>query len=194
MKKCFIIFCCLISFSILQASKRDTIYSSAKIKFSSIQSIGLLGNEINAHPIFQMILGAQYKRFFTGVGAGIDPYFSPSIPMFVDVRYNFFQRRLAAYGYGDLGINRMFNYQQRYPETWSNGDQAYRFKTGLYYDLGVGIKTHIAGQLFYNLAMGISFKESKYRYTSMSWPNYQPSAEIYRNVASRFVIKMGLQF
>lgn len=168
--------------------------ASKKIQFSSIQQVSVIANEEQTVPGFQVIVGAKYKRYFLGVGIGVDPYFATSFPKFIDARYTYFDQRFSSYVYGDLGMNKITNAGNRYPATWENGQQAYTLQRGLYYEYGIGIKTRLAGNVFYNCSMGISFKESKYNYTYYSWPSQNPLLDRYRNVASRFVIKMGIQF
>jgi len=176
-----------------QVTNPDRETSSDKVKFSVIQQVAIIGNEVQAIPAFQVIFGAQYKRYFLGVGAAIDPYFTYSFPLFVDGRYTFFDKRFSSYVYGDLGINKMVHSSERFPREWENGTHAYTLHTGLYYDYGLGIKTKLARSLYYTFSIGISFKETKYSYSNQWW-GPTPQEELYRNVASRFAVKMGLQF
>ncbi|HOZ51385.1 MAG TPA: hypothetical protein PLU17_05980 [Chitinophagaceae bacterium] len=184
----------IISNANAQIKSSDREIDGKKIRFSTIQQVGVIGNGEEVHPAFQVVFGAQYKRYFLGVGAAIDPYFANSFPLFLDGRFTFYEKRFSAYVYGDLGINKMLHSNARFPREWSNGQPAFKLHTGLYHDYGIGMKTKLAGNLYYNFSIGMSFKETKYSYTNYTWPSQQPYDELYRNVASRFAIRMGLQF
>ena len=195
-KYLLVIFClCAIESSSLAQSEVESFDDQAKrIRFTSIQQIGLVGNEVTTQPMFQLIAGASYARYFLGIGSAIDPYFTYSFPIFLDGRFTFYERGLSAYAYGAAGINKLFYSENRFPRNWENGERAYHLKHGLYYDYGIGMRTKISGGLWYNFSAGISFKETKFDYVTYSWPARIPSLEHYRNIASRFTVKMGLQF
>lgn len=187
--------CCLQINSFAQTTSVEHEKNNKRIRFSGIQQVEVIGNSEQVVPAFQVVFGAQYKRYFLGVGAAIDPYYANSFPLFADARYTFFDQRFSSYVYGDLGINKMMHSSTRYPKTWENGQPAYSLQNGLYYDYGLGMKIKLAGNLYYNFSMGVSFKESNYSYSYNSWqPQFPLQVERYRNVASRFSVKMGLQF
>ena len=59
---------------------------SKKIKFHSINNIGLLKGQVDDVLQLQTINGIKYKSFFGGVGIGLDNYYFKTIPLFVDLR------------------------------------------------------------------------------------------------------------
>ena len=71
--------------------------SSGKIfEFSSALRAGLLNGEADkAGTEIQIVGGINYKTWFTGLGGGIDYYANlKSIPLFIDVRKDFKEKRI----------------------------------------------------------------------------------------------------
>lgn len=184
----------LFFFTTGSLNAQQGVEQPGNLRFTAIQQVGIVGNEVEAKPMFQVIAGATWKRYMLGIGAAIDPYFAYSFPLFLDGRFTFYRKRFNSYVYGDAGINKLFYSDQRFPRHWENGERAYVLHTGWYYDYGLGINTPLSGNLFYTFSMGVSFKETRYDQVVYSWPARVPSTEKYRNVASRFSVKMGLQF
>lgn len=164
------------------------------VRFSAIQQVGLVGNEAETKPMFQLVTGVTWKRYFLGLGAAIDPYFTYSFPLFADARFVFYRQRLNCFVYGAAGVNKLVYSNERFPRYLENGERAFVLHNGLFYDYGLGVQTHLSGNFFYTLSAGISYKETLFDRIYYSWPDRKPMNERYRNIASRFSIKMGLQF
>jgi hypothetical protein len=165
-----------------------------KPAFSLIQHIGLLTSPESAFGTAQFIAGVQYARLFVGIGLSVDPYYAFSFPIFLHTRYTIVEQRLTFFTYGDFGMNKPYYSRNRFPRKYDDGREAYTIFPGWYYDIGIGIQTNITKSLKYHVSIGSSFKETSFQRVNYGWQSSTITYDIYRNIASRLSIKMGLQF
>jgi hypothetical protein len=162
-----------------------------------MQQIGILVNHITVQPSIQAIAGVRYRRWFGGLGAAIDPVFLLTVPLFADARFTFIDRHVRASVYGNLGKNQMFYSEYRVPEFYTDGRRASFLHHGWYHEFGISTSTRIGGNLYYLVSAGLSYKSTEYtRYYYVGGPGNSQNRvyENYDNRATRFSLRMGLQF
>lgn len=171
----------------------------SKFKFHSINNVGLLEGGSDESLQLQTINGASYNGFFAGLGVGLDYYYLKSIPLFVDLRKNFSQRRKTPFLYFDLGA--VFPWDRNTTTQWSSG----QYKTGFLYDAGVGYSFPIKGRFSMNLSTGYSQRLLKEVNQTSRWyfltddlpfapaPSTKDTA-YYKYNFHRFSFKIGLSF
>lgn len=111
-----------------------------KPKFVSQQVVGLLEGENGSAFQIQSINGFQWKRWFMGLGAGIDWYEYRSVPMFLSMNYDLKLSNRTFFVSADAGTN--------IPWTKNNSStfgstQSSDFKRGLYTNTGIGYKLRL---------------------------------------------------
>lgn len=164
-----------------------------KIKFSSINQVGLLSGGRGEAFMLQTINGIKKEKWFAGMGTGLDFYGERTIPLFIDIRRDLINRLNTPFVYADAGVN----------FSWLNSSQRQQkqFPTsspGLFYDLGIGWKLSGKNNRGCVFSAGYSFKQVKEKIKYGWWPaptpqleseNYERHNYLYR----RLVIKMGFQ-
>jgi len=129
------------------------------IRFHSINQVGILAGSSDAAIQLQTVNGVQYKTCFAGIGVGIDYYSVRSIPLFLALRKYIAIKKGALYGYGDGGIN--YVWQRKYDATF----QALpTYDNGLYYDIGLGYRFPV--NKFGALSLNAGFSGKEYSSTS----------------------------
>ena len=76
-----------------------TMIAQTKIKFTTINQVGFLSGASGNALQLQSINGVKYKTYSLALGAGIDNYYLKSIPVFVDLRKNIFDRKQTPFLY-----------------------------------------------------------------------------------------------
>lgn len=133
MKKVAIILLLLSTVVVSFAQTEDSKSSSGKsYAVHSINEVGILEGENGTSFQLQSIVDVQYRRWFTGIGAGIDYYTFRTIPVFLDVRRNLMNKNKTPFIYADAGIN--FPWLKKEEKASYNSE----FKNGWYYDIGLG--------------------------------------------------------
>lgn len=164
-----------------------------KIKFSSINQVGLLSGGMGEAFMLQTINGIKKDKWFAGAGTGLDFYRERTIPLFVAIRRDLINRINTPFVYADAGISfswlTSFQKQQKqFPIS----------SPGLFYDLGIGWKLSGKNNRGYVFSAGYSFKQVKEKVKYSWWPaptprleseNYERHNYLYR----RIVIKVGFQ-
>lgn len=164
-----------------------------KIKFSSINQVGLLSGGMGEAFMLQTINGIKKDKWFAGAGTGLDFYRERTIPLFVAIRRDLINRINTPFVYADAGIS----------FSWLNSfqKQLKQFpisSPGLFYDLGIGWKLSGKNNRGYVFSAGYSFKQVKEKVKYSWWPaptprleseNYERHNYLYR----RIVIKVGFQ-
>src|SRR5690348_17254089 len=79
--------------------------AQSKVKFETNNQIGLLSGSSGNALQLQTINGISYKTVSLGIGIGIDNYYFKTIPLFVDVRKNIFEKKQTPFLYVDAGTN-----------------------------------------------------------------------------------------
>jgi len=164
--------------------------AQSKIKFRSINQLGLLAgassNEVQLHTIN----GISYKAFFAGIGAGFDNYYFKTVPLFLDLRKNIYNKKQTPFVYADIGINFPED-REKVESQW----QRSKFNKGVYYDVGIGYQIPLAGKLSLNMSLGYSLKEMEEIRVYSVWGNPNDTfKEYYDYKFRRATIKLGLSF
>jgi hypothetical protein len=170
-----------------------------RFKYHSINNVGVVEGGSDANLQLQTINGIQYKTFFGGVGLGLDNYYFKTIPLFVDLRKNFFEKKLTPFAYVDFGAD--IPWDRAKVESWSTS----YYKTGFFYDMGLGYSIPIKGRLALNISAGYSEKNlNETRETSYwIWRDFPPydvpstvnkDTTYYKYTLRRFSFKIGLSF
>jgi hypothetical protein len=146
------------SFSCISSSclaQKDT--SGSDYKFGTIVKIGLLnGEDDKVGASLGFISGLKYRKWFGGVGAGLDYYAGfKSIPIFIEVVRDINARKNAPFLNAAVGYNIPLKNKTYKP--WLD----YQFKGGLFYSLGGGYKFALSNALALTLSAGYSFKSQK---------------------------------
>jgi hypothetical protein len=126
------------------------------IKFQAEVQIGPLDGQRGTYVQLQSVNGISYKGYFLGIGTGLDYYFMRSIPLFLELKKNLFNKANTPFIYADGGLE--------YP--WpSNNDkltlgeinarQGYRFAAGIGYQFAISNKS------FLEFNAGYSYKQIK---------------------------------
>lgn len=189
MKKYLFVAICFFFFAIANAQKKKS-----PVKFSSINSVGLITGQSQSVFTVQTINGVKYKNWFSGLGVSLDNYGYRSIPVFADVRRMFGKKKLQPFVYGDAGINFPY-YSTALPK--SNSYSANKLYNTFYGETGIGISKSISKGINFILSAGYSYKHFRYsQYQKVNYPGpFQPSTpQLYDFYYRRISIKMGLQF
>lgn len=169
------------------------------LKFSSINSIGLLSGEIQNKFTLQTINGLQYKSWFAGLGASLDNYGYRSIPAFIDIRKTFGHKEWLPFVYIEGGLNFPL-YSSDLPRKWGSVD-AYKLHNTFLGEAGAGIRRKLNKRLQFEFAIGYSYKPFSY----IQYNNYYivnpvssyipyPINTQYNFYYRRIAIRSGLQF
>lgn len=173
-----------------QNKKRDNCGCS----FSSINQLGMLEGGTGTAFQFQTVNGLRYNKFFAGIGIGYDRYRLRSVPVFLDLRMDFFRRANTPFVYGDIGWNEPWP-EDRDKSEWLESD----FKGGVYYDAGLGYRWGFGKKHGVVFSGGFSFKHLREDRTVRTWCDFPPfctsstSTERYDFKLRRFSIKAGIQ-
>ena len=163
---------------------------SCSCSFNSIASIGMLEGEAGTTFQLQAIQGVRMGKWFAGVGVGLDYYHIRSIPLFLDIRREFFNKKNAPFIYADGGIH--------FPWARDIDKPSYEkaeFANGFYYDVGLGFRIGNRKRGFL-ISGGYSYKflkESRIRQICGFAGCFDEAAEWYRYKLNRLSIKMGVQ-
>ena len=104
------------------AAQNDSVYfNPTKLKFTSMNSVGLMMGQSNPQLTVQTVNGVQYKQWFLGAGAGLDYYFNRTMPLFIELRKTIIPRK-HLYLYADGGINLPL-IKEREEEMWFKSDK-----------------------------------------------------------------------
>lgn len=164
-----------------------------KIKFTSVNQLGLLTGSSGSEATFQSINGVRKGKWFAGVGAAIDHYYFRSVPLFLDVQRGMLSKKNTPFVYVDAGINFPWlttsQKNMKGPTTYDEGG---------YYEGGIGWKLKGKNDRAFIFSAGYSFKQVKEVVTAGWWwggprPMEEPPTERYDNRLNRVVIKIGCQ-
>jgi hypothetical protein len=160
--------------------------------FSAINQVGFTEGSKNSAFLFQSINGIRYKRWFAGIGAGLDYYHVRGIPLFLDIRRDILARANSPFIYVDGGMQ--FTWE-RSVNKYAYGGKT-EFDNGWYYDLGVGYKLQGKDNNALLLSAGFSFKQLKETRTNIGYCQIPPCpvyTDIYDYKLNRLSVKLGWQ-
>lgn len=145
-----------------------TVFSQQTLcpcNFRMITSVGMVAGESSAKPVFQLSGGITYDRFYTGIGAGLDPYRFRSVPLFADWRMDIGKKRSVVV-YANAGYSFPYGNEETDESPFKISD---RFTGGFYMDAGVGYRLPLNKLNRLLLSAGYSHKRINnvvgYKYT-----------------------------
>ena len=175
-----------------------SVYSqkpACSCSFQSIFSAGLAGGSSAAKPVIQLSAGAMFKKYFLGIGTGMDAYKFNSIPLFADVRRDFGKNNLV-FLYTQGGYN--FPFSNDSESDWFSIPRSIdKFNGGFYMDAGVGYRIYVKGSHRLLLSTGYSYKRLTnvigYSHPCMAGPCPDEIYE-YQYSLGRVVTKISWEF
>ena len=181
---CSLVFICTISAQEKISEKQKTL------KFQSITQVAALAGSSDADFLIQSINGVKYQRFFAGAGVGLDFYNESSLPVTIELRQMILKNESSPFIYVAGGLN--------FPiATSTNSD----FKSGGYYDFGVGYHVPMNKNFSFIVSLGYSIKQFSEVRTEKTFAPipYYPLGTSDRTVTyeydfRRIVLKVGLCF
>ncbi len=191
--KIFIITLCLIMQSGLGFAQKPG--NKKSIRFHSINKVGVLAGSSEANLQLQTINGIKSKTWFTGLGVGLDYYYLRSIPVFLDVGKNVFNKSKTPFIYIDGGYNIPWKNDRRINFRW---DGVIETEGGFYGELGVGYKIPVLKKMQLLFSAGYSYKHLSQTVNAMHWLSIWPpppqAYEKHEYSLRRMAIKAGLSF
>jgi hypothetical protein len=167
--------------------------SLSKSRFNMVTSVGVVAGESTAKPLFQLVSGFSYDRWFTGIGIGLDQYKFKSIPLFADWRMHFGKKR-SGYVYANGGYNFAYNNKSDNDNFYKTTD---RFYGGFYMDAGLGYRIRLSSLHRLLLSAGYSQKNiiNKIGYTYPCFVAPCPEEVYnYRYNPGRIITKLSWEF
>lgn len=192
MKKILLIICLFATAYIGQA---QTEVTAKRFIFHSINQVGLLEGESGSAFQLQTVNGVQYRKWFVGMGTGLDYYSFRTIPLFADIRWHILDNRKTPFVYADAGTNFMWN-NDKAEAGWYKSS----YKNGLYYDMGIGYSLASKKGTAFTISAGYTQKNIREDRTGHGsviigiYPPPPPYTERFHYQLSRLSIKMGLVF
>ena len=166
--------------------------TAPRIKFSSINSIGLVSGGNGQAAKLETINGIALRQFFVGAGVAIDYYATRSVPLFIDVRRTLSSKQNAPFVYAEGGWNFSWATQN---QQFAKGYNAIS-SSGMIAEGGVGLELHLKNARAIILSAGYSLKTMKDKaeaYSIWSFPTPEPSYDYYKYNYQRIVLKAGLR-
>jgi len=161
--------------------------SKAKIKFSNITQFGTLSGKSSTEYQMQTVNGVKYKTISAGVGVGLDNYYEQTIPLFLDIRKNFYGRSSTPFVYGDAG----YSFLPKDSKLMWEIDH----KGGTYYAAGIGYEFPLDKKVKAVFDIGYSYKHFSRKIDSEPWRSSIPhNYDRYNYSLNRISIKAGLSF
>lgn len=170
------------------------------IKYNNITNIGWLnGSSQNAFTL-QTINGITIDQWQLGLGVGLDNYGTKSIPVFVDVRRSFGNKKWQPLVYADAGVNYTLRWGNFAVKDFNN-EYYFDVNNTFYGELGVGLSKKISKKTSLNITAGFSYKHLSYTQDNLSYmfttaSSYYPP-DSYSNFDfyyRRLALRAGIQF
>lgn len=170
----------------------ETKKKGCSCTFSSIYNVGILEGENGTSLQLQTVQGIRYGKWFAGIGAGLDYYHLRSIPLFIDIRREFFNGKNAPFIYADGG----------YHFAWARDRDKSQYQKidydgGLFYDVGLGYRIGSANkQNGFLISAGYSFKYLREAHTSqvcINWNCQDETNEWFKYKLNRLSLKIGMK-
>jgi hypothetical protein len=162
------------------------------LRFTSQNSVGLLEGGNGSAFQLQSVNGISSKRFFTGIGAGLDYYYTRSIPLFLSVQGNLTGKSRTPFLSIDGGVN--FAWTRKEQDRWNNVITS-DYKPGLYFASGLGYKIALRNKKDALLvSVGYSYKHLKEVQTQPVFcimPPCPPAQETYNYKMNRLLVRLG---
>ena len=169
-----------------------------KIQYMNRSSMGILVGGSDRSMSLQTINGISYKTYSAGIGIGIDYYHTKTIPVFVDLKKNIFNRQKTPFVYLDLGYSLPSDSKVTSTNWWKTDIS--EFGKGYYYDAGIGYQFPVKGRVAIQFSLGYNLKQMSedisYEYDARSsiWYTERNTREHYDYSFRRLHLKFGLGF
>lgn len=180
MKQKIVFLSCLVVIAIAGFAQEKS-----KLKFISINQVGVLSGESPTEFQAQTINGISYKDVSVGAGVGIDNYSKQTVPVFIDVRKKLFNKT-GSFVFGDAGYSIPVKNSFEEFETDRKG--------GIYYAIGVGYELPIDKKVSAIFDIGYSYKLFSRIIDSEPWRSSVHSFSTYDYSLNRISVKAGLRF
>jgi hypothetical protein len=187
---CFLFFLVMVSTSCYSQEKP----SEKPLMFHSINQVGLLDGSTGTYFQMQSVNGFQYKKWFAGIGAGLDYYRYRSFPLFADVRRQFGNPNKSFFIYADAGVHFIWVRTQDKKAYYFNADD--QFINGFYCDAGLGYQLKLKTGSALLFSAGFSYKKVTEKLTNLqNFTNLipAPNTDWYDYYLNRLTLKIGFQ-
>lgn len=135
-----------------------------RLRFSSINHLGVVAGRNDNGFVLQSINGVQYRTWFLGLGAGIDTYQDLTIPLFAELRKAILDRVQTPFVYVNGGFQLM-----GVKDVDEKNSNKMLYDPGAYYEAGLGYYIRAGKRNAVSVAFGYCRKE--YRKTD-AWSSY----------------------
>lgn len=125
---------------------------TGKIRFHSINNVGMVIGKTDKNLQLQTINGIKYKTYSAGIGIGLDNYYFKTVPLFVDLRKDLLNKKMTPFAYVDLGAS--IPGDRAKVDTWTTS----YYNSGFFYDMGLGYSFPVKGRFAVNISAGYSQK------------------------------------
>lgn len=193
MKRIYLIISCFILVNGFAQTK-------PKLKFTSINSFGLIAGSNQTVFTMQTINGFRLKKWVHGLGFALDNYASQSSPIFLHTEYSF-DNKEKFFGYTNLGVNVPWRTTNFPKQSTTNFSPYYDLKVKPYGEFGIGIKQAINNSLRCRFFIGYSIKQFGYTehnswnwFSSFSPPSINNNSVDYSFTYRRLSINIGFEF
>jgi len=167
-----------------------------KYQFHSVNSLAFINGNNSVSAGLQTVNGFEKKHWFAGIGVGLDYYLYRTVPLFADTRYSFGNKKNKLFGFADAGFN--FSWvQSGYNGNIyyiMEGNQAFKYKNGVYTDLGFGYSIKMKKNNALVLSLSQSHKSLVEAFTFSDWRTNQPQTNLNTYKLNRVIIKIGWKF
>jgi hypothetical protein len=171
----------------------STSAQKGRLKFHSINAVGVSNGEKGGHLLLQTVNGLAFKNWYSGIGVGADYYQYKSYPLFIDGR-RYFGKNDNGFAYADLGYN-LSGKNKPGKEVYYYS--FYHFSGGIYTDIGIGYKIKLARNAALLFSTGYSYKEINNKVGVINECLVAPCPVDYSNYKyanGRVVLKAGVDF
>ncbi len=117
-------------------------------------AVGFSSGQSATAPLYQVVGGKVFDRYFAGIGIGYDQYEFNTIPLFVEAKRSFGLRQLP-FIYVDAG----YNLPGRYRFEEATFKQVDRVEGGIYFDAGLGFNIPLKAGNLLGVSAGYSHKQ-----------------------------------
>jgi hypothetical protein len=183
--KKYIVLLLFVTFSKASFSQKERI---SKVRFHSINMIGLIEGQKGSSLSLQSTNGLQYKSIFGGIGVGLDLYRYRTIPLYISLRNEFGKTRNKFLVFADAGTNFYWKKDDDEKLYYEND----KFKNGFYGGAGVGYKLNLNQNISFLLSGEYSYK--KLSETGSFVYTYERNSEKRVYNLNRIIIKTGIEF
>jgi len=186
-----VLIACVFVTSAQKAKQEQPAKKGCSCAFNAMILAGGLHGSRGDYFQMQTINGVRYKTWFAGLGAGLDFYYRPGIPLFVDVRKYIFDKPGTPFLYVDAGLHLPAKRKETV-NAWTQNVYSKSF----YGDGGVGYAFGSHSKVRWILSTGYSYKEGSYTVINPNTgcTNCSEYFINYKKYFHRLTVKLGFQF